>query len=138
MPRKSNFPGSTEWLSIAECRRRLLEVEAGSAHLKLSLPKDSPHQAVLRVIDIARYIGINNATLRPQMKSAPIGPERQKELTRFFKAWDAGVLVKALYDGKWQILNRIHGAAPALPPAQKPPLTMKIEHTPTGPKLRSV
>jgi len=101
---------STDHLSKAELRRRLDQVRQESYHLKERLPPDSPHNALLRLSDIARYIGVTRAWLRMMTDGAnpshDMSEERQVELSRFFQAWDRGLLVKARVADEWNIVSR--------------------------------
>ena len=101
---------STDHLSKAELRRRLDQVRQESYHLKERLPPDSPHNALLRLSDIARYIGVTRAWLRMMTDGAnpshDMSEERQVELSRFFQAWDRGLLVKARIADEWKIVPR--------------------------------
>ena len=102
--------GSTEHLSKAEIRRRLKQIRQEAFHLKEQLPPDNPHNAILRLSDIARYIGVTRAWLRMMSDGAnpshEISEERQVELSRFFQAWDRGLLVKARIADEWKIVPR--------------------------------
>jgi len=85
-------------------------VRAESVHLRDTLPPDNPHNRVLRVIDIARYIGVSAAWLRMQTTGNSVyhtmQESRQLELSRFFQGWDQGTLIKARVGNAWQIVNR--------------------------------
>jgi hypothetical protein len=128
------------FLSVAEIRRRCAVVVAESVHLKWLLPVDNVHNRILRLEDIARYIGVTRDGLRRATTGdSPFAQseDMQKNLSRFFKGWDAGHLVKALHDGQWKIVSRYESdpslaqmAAPA-----RPPIQMGIEVTRAGPHL---
>jgi hypothetical protein len=148
---------SPEVLSLAELSRRLSSVRSGEAHLRTGLPPDNPHNAILRLLDITRYIGVPMNRIfewfptmsrvehrlrdRPAPKKAkPIPEEWQRELSRFFYAWDRGTLKKAQVGGEWQIIGR-HQTSPQMdvtPRPQAPPrvLTMRIDLTTLGPRLK--
>ena len=114
---------STDHLSKAELRRRLDQVRQESYHLKERLPPDSPHNALLRLSDIARYIGVTRAWLRMMTDGAnpshDMSEERQVELSRFFQAWDRGLLVKARVADEWNIVSR-YGADSQWSKASRP------------------
>lgn len=139
MLRKSSSPALTDALPQAEIRRRLLAVTEEARHVAVSLPLDHPWNAILRLTDIARYSGVSRSRIA-QFIDGRITDTWQANLSRFFTAWDAGILVKALYEGRWQIVNRhtLGATLAQMAPAARPPLTMKIIDTPNGPRLRSV
>lgn len=122
---------STEWLSVAEIDRRFKKIVADSAHLRTSLPPDSPYNAVLRVADIVRYIGVNSRDGRAFIK------RYQRELSLFFKAWDHGNLVKARVGDTWKIVHRHTGdttlaKVAAAPGKERPPIQCRIDMSVIG------
>lgn len=126
---------STEWLPVAAIEARFRAIVAEGCHLKNNLPPDSPHNAILRLIDIAAYIGHGRM-------DAGYARRHQRELSLFFKALDHGHLVKARLGDKWQILSRHSGhqalaQMDAAPLAKQPrePLKCKIDLTTLGPRL---
>jgi hypothetical protein len=118
---------STEILSCAELKRRFRTIVADSSHLKSKLPLDSPHNALLRLIDVARYIGGPRAS----MDGDAYLKRHQRALSLFFKAWDHGNLVKARIGDTWQIIHRHTGTtslaqvAPA--PREERPIQCRID-----------
>jgi hypothetical protein len=133
-------------MSQPTLRRRLLEVIAASDHLRQNLRPDSPYAHVLRLGDIARYIGLAERTLKRCIygKAPPAMPESmQRNLSRFFHGWDNGSLVKAKLADRWQILNPhscnsplAQVAAAPLPQANERKINMRIDLTSLGPRLR--
>lgn len=132
-------------MSVAELRRRVDEVNANAAHLAWQLPLDSPHNAVLRSMDIARYIGHEHGGIVKLFGGRRSGlPEHwQVKLSQFFYGWDHGNLVKARIGNEWLIVNRHTGAtalaqmaAPSLPQAHARSIAMRIEVAAGGPKLK--
>jgi hypothetical protein len=127
-------------------RRRLRQLAQETEHLRVQLPKDSPYQSVLRLTDIARYIGIELNTLvrcgviavpRPMTKTEQLG------LSRFFHGWDTGALVKAKVHDEWRILNPHSCDAPLAqmaattgPAPHARSIRLKIDVTTLGPRLR--
>jgi hypothetical protein len=147
---------SPEVLSVAELSRRLSEVRQGEMHLKALLPVDNPHNAILRTRDITRYIGCTHQALllwfpemtrlkmphlvdRPVVKSQLLPEKWQRELSRFFKAWDAQNLIKARVGGEWQLIGRHTSLAPlgtpAGPKADARVITMRIDVKTLGLKI---
>lgn len=157
---------SPEWISQPELRRRLREIVEATAHLRLRLPPDSPYNAALRLEDVAVYIraqprrlqsivsdvppprcirhcaSVNDCRLKPRCRA--FQDHWQRDLSRFFWAWDRGALVKARVNDVWRIIPKNPGdpalekmvATPATAPAPRPPLKLKIYVTTLGPRLR--
>jgi hypothetical protein len=133
-------------------------VRAGEAHLRTELPVDNPHNAILRLADITRYIGVHpnevwlwfpemlryrhRLVTRPAPKKpVPLPCARQHDFSRFFKAWDAGVIVKARIGDEWRIVARhredplsLGAAARAQAPARL--IEMKIDRETLGLRLK--
>lgn len=123
-------------LSVEQICRRLSQVRQGEDHLKAELPLENPHNAVLRLHDIARYIGVRknevwlwfpqmwrsrHRTMKhaPPKKALPLPLERQRDFSNFFQAWDAGRIVKARVGDEWRIVSRHQNPSP-LGPAPGP------------------
>jgi hypothetical protein len=142
-------------LSIAEITRRLSQIRDGEAHLRTELPLDNPHNAVLRLFDVTRYIGVRpnevflwfptmtrvKHRLRdrpPPKKALPIPAERQREFSRFFNAWDRGMLVKARIADEWRIVSRHQDASSlgAAPGPQVPPRMIDMSIDPATGRLK--
>jgi hypothetical protein len=141
-------------LSVAEISHRLSQVREGEAHLRTELPVDSPHNAILRLTDITRYIGVRpnevflwfpemtRVTHRlrdrpPPTKAQTLPPERQRDFSRFFHGWDAGTLIKARVGEQWRLVGRYEsGMAPLAPEARAQArsrtLTMTIDPATLG------
>lgn len=143
-------------LSIAELSRRLSQVREGEMHLRTELPADNPHNAILRMRDITRYIGVTPNQLllwfpfmvrvrhrlrdRPApTKARPMQEKWQREFSRFFYGWDRGTLIKAQVGGEWQIIGRSSGMAQMAPaPSSQVPHrvhSMRIDVATLGLKL---
>ena len=137
---------SHDILSVAEISRRLSQVRDGEAHLRTELPLDNPHNAILRLTDVTRYIGVRpnevflwfpqmrrnvlmygTKSRPPPKKAVPLPPERQREFSRFFTAWDSGLLLKARIGDEWRILSR-HPHELPLGPAPGPPTPPRTIH----------
>ena len=153
---------SIDILSFVALTQRLSAVRRGEEHLKRQLPVASPHNAILRLLDIVAYTHIPYPWLRrqfpdmhrfefpdaprpkPRGKDKPADQheieERQRELSRFFFAWDQGTLVKARVGDEWRIVNR-HSHALPLGTAPRPVadggklITMRIDRATLGLKL---
>jgi hypothetical protein len=149
---------SPEVLSVAEIARRLSAVREGEAHLRTELPPQNPHNAVLRLSDITRYIATTPnqiflwfptmARVRhrlrdrpPPAKAVPIPERWQREFSRFFRGWESGNLIKAQVAGEWKIIGRAsEGMAKMAPtPSAQGPvrsIAMRIDMTTLGPRLK--
>jgi hypothetical protein len=132
-------------LSQGEISRRLSEVRQGEAHLRNELDPASPHNAILRFRDVTRYIGLrenevwlwfpdmwrskHRLVTRPAPKKAVALPAaRQLDFSRFFKAWDAGLITKARVGDEWRLVNRHTPLAQMAPaPSAKEPIVMRID-----------
>lgn len=126
-----------EIMSLEELCRRLSEVRRGEEHLKMHLPLDSPHNAILRLRDIVAYTQVEDRWMRDQFPdmyrlTMPHSPncirrsgekqrkpidkaqieDRQRELSRFFYGWDAGTLVKMRVGDGWRIVGRHQNQVP--------------------------
>lgn len=124
MSQESTDSEASEWMSIRELTERLQLIHAESAHLVSVLPKDSVHHRVLRLADIARYIGIHQARLGDIVRRRPgkVAPALQRDLTRFFRSWDRDMLTKARVDGQWKLVPRHPGHGhPTLAQMDAPP-----------------
>lgn len=136
---------SLEPLSCAAIRRRLNTLIAESAHLRKTLPPDSPHNAVLRLSDVARYIRVPALNLQRAISEKPsrhlcrrgcatlydcerdsrcdtLAGKWQLELSRFFWALDRGNIRKIRVGDEWRIENshKGDGALPQVVPAPLP------------------
>lgn len=151
---------SHDTLSIAELERRLSEVRSGEMHLRTQLPKENPHNAILRIRDITRYTGISLTELYqmfPRMQriehrlantNPPPGLTRQppkaahwqREFSRFFFGWDQGTLIKARLGDEWKIVGKYQhqtlAKMDAAPLPQAGPIRMRIDVTALGPRLK--
>ena len=143
-------------LSQREIRRRLRAIWTQTEHLRRDLPPDNPHNQTLTIRDIAVYIHVPfRMLLDTRLEEAPPRCEKrcqtinecpkrcrgydrlqQERLSRFFSGWDNGTLVKARIAGKWQIVDRSHAALAKMDATQRPPITRRIEVTPSGPRLK--
>jgi hypothetical protein len=149
---------SPDVLSLAEISRRLSQVREGEAHLRRELPVGNPHNAILRLRDITRYIGATENQVflwfptmvrmqhrlrdrPPPTKAAPMPERWQREWSRFFKAYEAGQLVKAQVGGEWQIIGRTDQTLAQVDAAPRPQaharvIGMRIDMTTLGPRLK--
>lgn len=155
---------SIDTLSLPALRRRLRAVIQGACHLRSRLPAESPHNCILRVSDVERYIGLTHrAVLGPFCVDAPpkacnlgcasvdvcrgrqrcrnITPEIQRKLSEFFMSWERGELVKANLGGTWRVAHARDAAlaqmaAPALEKAPARGVPMSIDLTQLGPRLK--
>lgn len=133
-------------LAIHEIARRLSEIRQGEAHLRAELPPDNPHNAILRLADVTRYIDVRTnevwlwfpdmwrsrhrlVTRAAPKKAVPLPPSRQLDFSRFFRAWDQGLLVKARIGDEWRIVHR-HQDSPPLGASKAPPAGSRV-HTMT-------
>jgi hypothetical protein len=140
-------------LSQVEICNRLSAIRQGEAHLRNELDLDNPHNAVLRLRDLARYIGVtinevwlwfpdmwrstHRLVTRPAPKKAIRLPlERQRAFSNFFHAWDRGLIVKARVGDEWRICHRHQDesslGATARPQADTRVITMKIDRDTLG------
>jgi hypothetical protein len=141
---------SPEALSVAEIGRRLSAIREGEAHLRTLLPLESPYNAILRLRDVTRYIGLRENEVflwfptmtrlkmphrrrerPPPAKATPLPPERQWDFTRFFRAWDAGLVVKARVGDEWGIVGR-HSALAQVAAAPRKTIEMRIDRETLG------
>lgn len=143
---------SLEPLSRKEIARRLQQIYDESRHLNARLPADSPHNATIRLVDISRYLEVDGVEgLRLGGDSAVVrkfSRAVQMALTRFFRDFDAGLIVKARTSTGWKLFNRraINAAlaqvapppGPSTSPHPERSLAMRIDLTTLGPKLRGV
>lgn len=152
---------SLDLLSVEDLRRRIKDISAGEEHLRRVLKPDNPHNQVLRVRDVARYIGTTGELLRVycpgvgiqfagrwgerrKFEQAKMPAKIQRGLSQFFHGWDHGHLVKAKVGEEWKIINRHSGhtslatldAAPTPSPDARVH-TLRIDMTTLGPRLRS-
>jgi hypothetical protein len=156
---------STEVFTKRELRRRLREVYEASVHLAGRIPVDNPHNATLRVHDIARFINaecdwllykrveappprctfgcpsVNECRKKPACRD--IEPFMQRQLTAFFKGWDSGNLVKARVGNEWRVVSREtiprHAALASLVAAagtQGKTINGRVELTEQGPRIK--
>lgn len=153
---------SIDTLSLPALRLRLRSVIAGACHLRGRLPPENPHNCILRLSDVERYIGLTHrCVLGPFCVDAPpkacqlgcasvdvcrarqrcrnITPEIQRKLSEFFMSWERGDLLKANIGGTWRVLPARDAAlaqmaAPALEKA--PARRMSIDLTQLGPRLK--
>jgi hypothetical protein len=99
-----------------------MAIRSESAHLKPWLPPQNKHNAVLRLADVANYIEVSLAWLACVIAETRteycMKRELQETLSRFFIAWDRGLLVKARVGDEWKIVHRVPG--PGLSPGQRP------------------
>jgi hypothetical protein len=122
-------------------RRRAAAIDADSEHLARALPPASVHNRILRLRDIAGYIGLDSGQLRKllmhQSANWSMPPKVQENLSRFFWGWDSGQLVKACLMERWQIVPR-HTALEemASSPGPSASFDLRLEHTAHGPRLR--
>jgi hypothetical protein len=146
-------------LSVREIRRRLREVYDASYHLKTNLPPESAYNAVLTLRDIGRHVKELPQWLRNKSQEAPpneceracpsvnecrnvppcrkIEPYLQRRLSEFFHGWDRGTLVKALYQGQWQIVPRYDAALAKVDAAPRPAAhPWHFDIGPEGPRLK--
>lgn len=147
---------SHEIMSFAELTRRLSEVRRAEEHLKMLLPVDSPHNAILRLREILAYTHIPYEWARRQfpemyrfksLRPPPKGnerpadkheiEERQIALSRFFYAWDRGTVIKARVGNEWRLVARHQdavplGAAPRPPAAPRKVIEMHIDRETLG------
>jgi hypothetical protein len=141
-------------LSVTEISRRLSQIRQGEAHLRAELPVDNPHNAILRLSDVTRYIGVRpnevflwfpdmlRVTHRlrdrpPPKKAVPLPPARQQDFSRFFRGWDAGTIVKARVGQDWRLVGRHEPGVEKVASAQSPQapsrvLTMRIDPATLG------
>jgi len=101
------------------------------------LPHDSPYAHILRVHDIARYIGVSTRTLLRNAcgeNPADFSKTQARELTKFFQGWDSGQLVKALIGTHWRIVER-HSPLAQVVAASRPAMQFRVSLTNLGPKL---
>lgn len=141
---------SAELLDPGELRRRVRGIAAATRHLLKTLEPESPHNVVLRVLDIARYSGVDLRRLRELVKDEPparcsrkcgsvercrlkprcrgFTESQHRALSHFFLAWDTGDLLKARVGKDWKIVSRHNVDAPlakmaaaSLPPSSAPP-----------------
>lgn len=151
---------SLDLLSVEELRRRIKDISAGEEHLRRVLKPDNPHNQVLRVRDVARYIGTTGELLRVycpgvgiqfagrwgekrKFEQAKMPAKIQRGLSQFFHGWDHGHLVKAKVGQEWKIINRYsgHSSLAALDLAPRPqadarPLTLRIDMATLGLRLK--
>ena len=136
-------------LSIAEIADRLAQIRACEAHLRTELPPDNPHNAVLRLSDVTRYIGCTyNEVLLwfpsiprqrhrlvdrpPPKKAVPLSSARQLDFSRFFQGLDQGTLVKARVGDMWRVVGRYESGLAKMAPApgteaRSRQITMRID-----------
>jgi hypothetical protein len=120
----------------------------------MHLPAESPHNALLRIRDVAEFIdapprrlldlrleeapprcmfrcpSVNECRQTPKCRGFP---ERwQRDLSRFFYLWDRGRLVKARNGKRWALFPR--HSPPQAPIRQD--ITMGIDLTLQGPRLK--
>lgn len=112
-----------ELLSQSVIRKRLREIKETTAHLKNHLPPESPYNKELRVWDVANFTGIrwremenllrddpppkwrckcgsvDNCVRSPRCR--PMSEKAQRDLSRFFQAYDSGILAKGQGQGSW-------------------------------------
>lgn len=134
---------SIDPLPVAEIRRRLCEVYESARHLRCNLELDSPHNQVLRLKDIARYSHIGESLLYAmRFSEAPrarsIDPESQEALSRFFRGWDSGRLVKARTVTGWYVINSALAQVVAATREKRPDIGCRIELTAAGPRLKGI
>lgn len=104
-------------LSIAELRRRVAVVREESIHLVNKLPPDSVHNKILRLADLDRYVGLPPSSMshfvseKSRDRVARLTEENQRDLSRFFWAWDNGRLVKGKTAQGWRIVSSFANAA---------------------------
>jgi hypothetical protein len=152
--------------SLSELRRRVRKVQEDSNFLRKKLTPESPYNAVLRVVDITRYIGCGNSDLADFAPDAPppkwkcacgsvehcqrqprcrtLGPTIQRKLSGFFRGWDSGALVKANVLGEWRVVSR-HSSYATLAPVDakagakiRPAIPMRIDPATLGLKVGKV
>src|ERR1700677_3920087 len=160
---ESSSPAPPHPLPPATLERRLSEVRRGEFHLRRNLPLDNPHNAVLRLTDIQRYIAVQGAEMfqafpgmervydrrKPDRKvkkqfskESARRDEIQLRLSQFFHGWDNGSLLKRCVGKQWLIVGRhdaeglaqVDGAPRPQTPARD--IKMRIDMTTLGPKLR--
>lgn len=148
---------SHEPLSVAQICHRLSLIREGEAHLRAELPPENPHNAVLRLRDVTRYIDCRanevllwfptmtrvSHRLRdrpPPKKAVPLPAARQWDFSRFFWGFDEGRIIKARVGDEWKIISRhshplpLGAAARQEAPAKR--LDMRIDLTALGPRLK--
>src|ERR1700681_3316820 len=98
-------------MSVRELEARMSTLGREAAHLNPRLPLDSPWNAVLRRVDVQRYIGVQ--------WYRGFTRKYQRELTILFRRWDRGELVKARIGERWQIVHRYETSPLASSPGKE-------------------
>lgn len=133
-------------LEALRCRLRELVAQAPDGRDILHKPET---RLVLRVADIAGYLGVEAARLYRFSRGEldRLSPDLQMKLSWFFRAWDRKLLVKVLEGtrldkrgagaapGRGVLQYRAPAAAPAIS-LPEPRKQIRIEMTAQGPKLR--
>ena len=129
-----------------ELRALLDKVKEDARHLRRDLPVDSPHNSVLRLQDIARYIGWPIHRLYDRAGWRLTNTDRRK-LAAVFQQLNKGRLVKRRVGDEWKLVPTEGPASEALakmvaspgPKADAPAKTLTMRIDPLvigGPKLR--
>ena len=120
-----------------------MQIGEESAHLKIRLEIGNPHNAILRLTDVAAYIGLTNSAIYQFRSGAQMTSDRQQQFSRFFWGWDSGNLVKAQTPAGWRIVNRhasgaglAQMACPTGPQAARKAFDLRIDLTDGSPRLR--
>lgn len=124
---------SLETLSQDRIALRLSQVKAVSPQAAEARKPGNQH--ILRLSDIAAYIGVPRGTFYKPSAVA----KYQKELSWFFRLWDSGALVKEKVNGVWGV-RRNQGVAQVASSAgtQGSRIDMRIEMTAAGPRLKGL
>lgn len=149
-------------LSVRELLRRLGQIRRETEHLRGNLPPDNPHNIHLRVPDISAFVHMDlhrllivsnprpprsctsgcesSARCKLPVPCRTITRTEQARLSGFFRAWDAGELVKVRLADGWRIVHRnSHANALAGPQGSARPTpthSFGFDLTADGPRLR--